>query len=333
MLAHRRFGRCGLVELIRLIAAVAGSLCLAASGLAFDLQGHRGARGLLPENSLEGFQKAIDLGVSTLELDVGISRDGVLVIYHDRDISPLFTRDAQGQWMDKSPGTLFSMRWEAISRYDIGRIRPGTTYARNFATQVPRDGTRIPRLSDLFELVKKGGHSHIRFAIETKLSPLAPDETPDPERFAAAVWEEIQKAGMQQRVQILSFDWRTLQVMQRLAPDVDTVYLSAQQPWLDNIGAQLGHPSPWTAGVAYAAHGSVPRMIKAAGGRIWSAFHGDLTPPLIREAQALGLRVLVWTVNQPDQMLRFIEMGVDGLVTDRPDLAADLLRQRGIRIR
>ena len=317
----------------RLIFTALAGLGLATSAMAFDLQGHRGARGLLPENSLEGFQKAIELGVSTLELDVGMSRDGVLVIYHDRDISPLFTRDAQGQWMDKSPGTLFSMAWEDIRRYDIGRIKPGTTYARNFASQVPRDGTRIPRLADLFEMVKKGGHGHIRFAIETKLSPVAPSETPDPETFTAALWEEIKKAGMQQRVQILSFDWRTLQIMQRLAPQVDTVYLSAQQSWLDNIGAQASQPSPWTAGWAFANHGSVPRMIKAAGGRIWSAFHGDLTEALVREAQSLGLRVLVWTVNNPEQMARFVDMGVDGLVTDRPDLAADLLRKRGVRVR
>lgn len=317
----------------RLICMALAGMWLASSVLAFDLQGHRGARGLLPENSLEGFQKAIDLGVSTLELDVGMSRDGVLVIYHDRDISPLFTRDPQGQWMEKTPGTLYSMRWDDISRYDIGRIKPGSSYARNFASQVPRDGTRIPRLPDLFEMVKKGGHDHIRFAIETKLSPLAPLETPDPDTFTRALWEAIQQAGMQSRVQVLSFDWRTLQIMQRLAPQVDTVYLSAQQSWLDNIGAQSSQPSPWTAGIAFATHGSVPRMIKAAGGRIWSAFQGDLTEPLVREAQGLGLKVLVWTVNQPEQMARFVEMGVDGLVTDRPDLAADLLKKRGIRIR
>ena len=297
--------------------------------LAFDLQGHRGARGLLPENSLVGFQRAMELGVTTLELDIAITSDGVLVIHHDQDINPNHTRDAAGRWLDASPGAIHRLTWAQVQTYDIGKIRPGTGYAKQFASQEARDGTRIPRLSDLFDMVKRLGNERIRFAIETKVSPLDPANTLPPEPFAKAVVDEILKAGMGHRVQVLSFDWRTLQVVQKLAPQIPTVYLTAQQSWTDNIGAQSPTGSPWTAGFQHKDHGSVPRMIKAAGGKVWSAFSGDLTPAKIQEAHELGLQVLVWTVNDPTAMGRFIDWGVDGLITDRPDIGLQVLKARG----
>ncbi len=188
----------------------------------------------------------------------------------------------------------------------------------------------MPRLSDLFDLVKKSGNDTVRFAIETKLNPRQPEATLAPEPFAQAVVDEIRKAGMAQRSQILSFDWRTLQAVQRIAPEIPTVYLSAQQNWLDNIGADAAESSPWTAGVQYREHGSVPRMVKAAGGRFWSVYHGDVDAAKVKEAQSLGLKVLVWTVNDAATMNRVLDFGIDGLITDRPDIARKVLAGRGI---
>jgi glycerophosphoryl diester phosphodiesterase len=176
--------------------------------------------------------------------------------------------------------------------------------------------------------VQRDGHGHIRFAIETKLSPLQPEATLAPEPFALALVEGIKRAGMQDRVQIMSFDWRTLQIVQRIAPTIPTVYLTAQQPWIDNIGATRAEGSPWTAGFQFRDHGSVPKMIKAAGGTYWSVFHGDLDAVKLREAHALGLKVLVWTVNDAATMGRMIDLGVDGLITDRADIARGLLSVR-----
>jgi glycerophosphoryl diester phosphodiesterase len=188
----------------------------------------------------------------------------------------------------------------------------------------------VPRLSDLFDLVKKGGHDAVRFAIETKIDPRRPDATLAPEPFAAAVVDAIRKAGMAQRAQILSFDWRTLQAVQRIAPEIATVYLSAQQSWLDNIGANAPEPSAWTAGIQYAEHRSVPRMVKAAGGKFWSVYFGDVDAAKVKEAQLLGIKVLVWTVNDAPTMERVLDLGVDGLITDRPDIARKVLAARGI---
>ncbi len=312
------------------IAAVLATLLLCTSALAFDLQGHRGARGLLPENSLPSFELAMKLGVTTLELDIAITSDGVLVVHHDLELNPNHTRDAQGRWLEQSSPPIHRMTLAEVQAHDIGRIRPGTRYAAQFPDQQPMDGTRVPRLADLFDLVKRLGNDRIRFAIETKVRPDSPDKTLPPEAFATALVAEIRKAGMQQRVQILSFDWRTLQVVQRIAPEMPTVYLSAQQSWTDNIGAGKPEGSAWVAGFQHREHGSVPRMVKAAGGSTWSVFHADLDAAKLREAQALGLKVLVWTVNDAPTMARLIDMGVDGLITDRPDIAVGVLKDKRI---
>ena len=301
-----------------------------ASAHAFDLQGHRGARGLAPENTLPAFERALELGVTTLELDIAVTRDGVPVIHHDPTLNPDTTRDASGQWLAQRGPALHSLSWAELQAYDVGRLRPGSDYGRRYPEQRPVDGTRIPRLAELFDLVRRQGNGRVRFAIETKLTPDRPEETPAPEPFAQAVVAEIRKAGMAQRAQILSFDWRTLQVVQRIAPEIPTVYLSAQQRWLDNIGAGRAEGSAWTAGFQLRDHGSIPKMIKAAGGAYWSAYFGDLDEAKIREAQSLGLKVLVWTINDPAVMERFIGYGVDGLITDRPDLARRILERRGI---
>ena len=301
--------------------ALAGALLLSFVAHAFDLQGHRGARGLAPENTLPSFERAIALGVTTLELDIAITSDGVLVIHHDTTLNPDTTRDSTGRFLERRGPPIHSIRWAELQTYDVGRLKPGSDYGKRYPDQQPVDGTRIPRLSDLFDLVKRLRDDKVRFAIETKLTPMKPEETPAPEPFARAVVAEIRKAGMAARSQILSFDWRTLQIVQAIAPEIPTVYLTAQQSWLDNVGAGRPEGSAWTAGFQHRDHGSVEKMIKAAGGRYWSAYFGDLDAQKVKEAQSLGLKVLVWTVNDPAVMSRVLDWGADGLITDRPDLA------------
>jgi glycerophosphoryl diester phosphodiesterase len=317
-----------------LLRLLAGALAFAfGAAQAFDLQGHRGARGLLPENTLPAFERALALGVTTLELDIAITRDGVPVIYHDQSLNPDITRDASGRFLERRGPAIHALTWAQLQAYDVGRLKPGTEYAGRYPEQQPVDGTRIPRLADLFDLARRAGDGRVQFAIETKLRPDTPDQAPAPEPFARAVVEEIRKAGVAARSQIQSFDWRTLQVVQKIAPEIATVYLTAQQRWLDNVGAGEAAGSRWTAGFQYREHGSIPKMVKAAGGSHWSAYFGDLDAQKVKEAKALGLKVLVWTVNDPATMARMLDMGVDGLITDRPDLARRLLEERNIRWR
>ncbi|MBN8493201.1 MAG: glycerophosphodiester phosphodiesterase [Burkholderiales bacterium] len=305
-------------------------LCGTLQAAAFDLQGHRGARGLAPENTLPGFALTLGIGVTTLETDIAVSRDGVLLISHDPALNPDITRGPDGQFLNGRGPVIWHTDFAELQRYDVGRLKPGTRYAAMYPEQKPHDGARLPKLEELFALVKKSGNAQMRFALEIKVRPDAPDETMAPEPFAKALVEAVRAAGVAPRTTILSFDWRALQAVQKLAPEIGTVYLTIQQRNFDNIRAGQPGGSAWTAGVQHADHGSVPKMIQAAGGRIWSSFHGDLDAAKVKEAQGLGLTVLAWTVNDPARIAQVMDMGVDGIVSDRPDLVRAEMQRRGM---
>jgi glycerophosphoryl diester phosphodiesterase len=306
-------------------AALLAAALLACPAFAFDLQGHRGGRGLSPENTLPAFERALALGVDTLELDVGLTADGVVVISHDPYLNPMIARDANGQWLEGARGPLIrSLTLAQLRAYDVGRIRPGTSYAGSFATQEARDGTRVPTLAELFALVK-ARRSGVRFNIETKVFPNRPEDTVAPEVLTRALLAVIQDAGMQSRVSIQSFDWRTLKLVQQLAPAIPTVYLTSQNATSDN-----SKDPAWTAGLHFEDHGTVPRMVKAAGGAVWSPNGPALTEPLVKEAHALGLQVIPWTINNPADMDRYIAWGVDGIITDYPDRLREVMAKRGM---
>lgn len=291
----------------------------------FDLQGHRGARGLLPENTLPAYEQALRIGVTTLELDVGVSSDGVVVISHDRALNPEITRDASGQWL-AAPVLVNSLTFKQLQSYDVGRINPASEYAKRFATQVPRDGTRMPALAQLFERMKG---TPVQFNIETKISPEKPSETVSAEVFADKVLAVVQAHGMGQRVTIQSFDWRTLAIVQLRAPGMRTAYLTAQQPWTDNIKPKTTDAARWTHTIRAEEHSDVPSMVKAAGGGIWSPYFADITPALAQKAQSLGLKVVPWTVNTAKDLQAVIDLKVDGLISDYPDRARALLLKAG----
>jgi glycerophosphoryl diester phosphodiesterase len=308
-----------------MIRIVLATVFLAFPAYAFDLQGHRGARGLAPENTLAAFQKALELGVDTIECDMAITRDGVVVIHHDLWLNPDTTRGPDGKWLDKRGPAISELTFAELQQYDVGRLKPGTDYAKGFPDQQPADRARIPRLSDLFDLVKKSGNTTVGFDCETKISPLEPAATLPPEEFARRAIAEIRKAGMERRLMIQSFDWRTLQVVQKEAPEIRTMYLTSPR----TIAPAEGKPSPWLAGFAPEQHGgSVPRAVFAAGGRIWAPNQTFLTPAMLVEAHALGIAVIPWTVNDPAMMVKLLEMGVDGIISDRPDLVQVELRKR-----
>jgi glycerophosphoryl diester phosphodiesterase len=297
----------------------------------FDLQGHRGARGLMPENTLPAFAYALSLGVTTLELDVAVSADGVVVVSHDTRLNPALTRGADGAWLGTRGPVISSLTYAQLKAYDVGRLNPANRYARRFATQTAVDRTRIPTLAAVFALVRRAGNETVRFNIETKLKPTEPELTPAPDAFVRSVLDVIRREKMTSRVAVQSFDWRTLQAVQRQAPEIPTVYLSAQQRWLDNIHRGQPGPSPWTAGFDVDDHaGSVARVIKAAGGAIWSPYHKEVDAAQLREARALGLKVVVWTVNKPTRMDVLLDLGVDGIISDYPDRLRTVMARRGM---
>jgi glycerophosphoryl diester phosphodiesterase len=301
-------------------------LLVAPLAVAFDLQGHRGARGLAPENTLPGFATALRIGIDTLELDVGMSRDGVLVISHDQRLNPAITRDAAGQWLEAPTAAVNELDLVQLHRYDVGRIRPDSAYAMAFPTQRSADGARMPTLEMLFDRVRAWGATAVRFNIETKIDPRLPGQSAGPEAFVDALLAALRQHRMEARVSVQSFDWRTLRLLQERAPQIPTVALTAQQSWLDNVG-----DARWTAGLRLAEHGgSVPRLVKAAGAGTWSPHFADLTQAALQEAHALGLKVVAWTVNDPPHIERMMDWGVDGLISDYPDRVRAAMARRGL---
>ncbi|MGY3477851.1 glycerophosphodiester phosphodiesterase [Bradyrhizobium ottawaense] len=305
------------------------SVLMTGRAMAFDIEAHRGGRALLPENTPPAFANALSMGVDTLELDVGVTADGEVVVSHERGLNPDLARSA-GRTYIAPPGTPFvKLRLDEVRTYDVGQIRPDSAYAKQFPDQRAVPGTRIPTLSELFALVRKSGNSRVRLNIETKIDPNHPDETLDPQAFVAKLLGLIEAEMFSDRVMIQSFDWRTLQLVQQQAPKIPTVYLTLQRGTGQTV--VLDKATNWTAGFSPAEHdSSLPRTIKAAGGAVWSPNFGDVTSALVAEAHELGLRVVVWTVNKREDMARMMELGVDGIISDRPDLLREVAGEKGI---
>lgn len=283
--------------------------------LSLGIQGHRGARGLFPENTLQGFEAARGLGVAAFELDVGLTRDGVVVVSHDPALNPDITRGPNGAWLAEPGPLIRDLTLAELGQFDVGRIRPGTRYTDLFPDQVAIDGARIPTLLDVLRL-----DDRTWFNIELKSDPTHPARTADPVALADAVLAVIDQAGAGTRVMIESFDWRGPRHVRATRPAMPTAWLTSQTT---EAASEI-----WWGGQGLARHGgSVPRAVAAEGGSVWAPQYLTLTQDRLSEAHDLGLSVLPWTVNQPSDLRRLILWGVDGIITDRPDLALRIIGQ------
>ncbi|HWI70458.1 MAG TPA: glycerophosphodiester phosphodiesterase family protein [Baekduia sp.] len=307
------------------ISALAGAAPAVSSADGFDLEAHRGGRGLRPENTLASFGKALQLGVTTLELDTGVTKDGIVVVSHERRISPL---ECGGDPTNKYIGKLVhELTYSQIKTLDCGQRGVSDSLK---ATQEQVPGTRMPKLSQVFALAARYGAKDVQFNIETKIDPTAPSETVGPDTFARKVIAEIKKAHVTKRALLQSFDWRTLKVARSVAPSLRTVAL-----------AQPGNVFPgskWTAGYKITSSkpfddGSVAlvvaRQLKAD---VISPVATATTAKLIKSSHNVGLPVIPWTVNEKPDMAKLIDAGVDGLISDYPDRLRAVLIDKGIEV-
>jgi len=293
----------------------------------FELQGHRGARGLWPENTLAGFVRTVALGVGTLELDCGMTRDGMLVVTHDPELNPDCTRDAHGRFLAAPGPAVVALDYAELAQYDVGRLRPGSAYAARFPEQQPIDGERIPRLGAVLELAR--AHPGVRLAIEVKTFPEEPARTAPPASFARALRAELERTGSAAQVCIMAFDWRVIRAAQALMPHVPTVALTGEQAGFDTVRLGASPPSPWLSGLDPARFdSSVVRLVAASGARTWGPDFRDLDAQRVAAAHGLGLRVVPWTVNDPADAVRLLDFGVDGMASDRPDVLRNVLAGR-----
>lgn len=317
----------------RLAAAALAVLLSAGPALAFDLQGHRGARGLMPENSLPGFAKALSLGVTTLELDLAMTADGHLVVTHDPKLNSDIAQRPDGTYVSEEGPLIRELTLAQVQSYDVGTLRPGSGYAGSFKDQQAVPGTRMPTLAEVVALTERAGATAMRFNIEVKANPARPELTIDRKAFTQAAVAEIVRLGIVGRTTLQSFDWAVPMQAQKLQPALKTAYLTIARGRNDNI--QRGRPgaSPWLGGLDIdAVAGSAPKAVAQAGGAVWSPFFRDLTDDDLKAARELGLKIIPWTVNDPQDMANLIERGVDGIITDYPDRLRAVLTAKGMAL-
>lgn len=310
----------------------------------FDFEAHRGGRDARPENTLVSFAYALELGVTTLEMDMQLTKDGQIVISHNPVLNPNLTKGPDGNYVKAGQYDLRKMTLAEIKQFDVGTMNPaaGDYYEGHGKTQLSVPGTKIPTLEEVFELANAYGNDKIYFNIETKsyADPADPNyaNNADPEKFVKKFYEIVKKYHMEDRVFLQSFDWRTLKIMHKIDPAITLVALSSEQPswgYVDGCYLKIGDKkaSPWLAGLNINDyHGDYVKAAKAIGADIVSPYWEELSPQLVSEAHELGMKVVPWTVNSPKSMNMLIDMGVDGMISDKPWILRDLLIKRNIPV-
>lgn len=303
---------------------------------------HRGGADLWPENTITAFTGAIACGADGAELDVHLSRDGEIVVFHDEALKPEIVRGAEGQWLPRPGPLLKDLTFAGLQAYDVGRLKPGSGYARRHPRQQPQDGERIPRLADVIELAKARSAT-FQLWIELKTDLLHGERGADPERLAEAVVACVEDSGFADRAVFVSFDWRALKRAAQLAPHIPRYATTLPLSWFGrgNPPPEDGPPPPseltawraaWNAGAPWEAgchardHGSFQAAIGALGATGWFPFFRDLTEESVAAARFHGLRVAGWTAPA-SAWGRLIALGVDAICTDDPTTFSNRLSQ------
>jgi glycerophosphoryl diester phosphodiesterase len=288
------------------------------------IYGHRGARGVLPENTMPGFDYLRTHRVPGVEMDVQVTADGQAVIIHDPLIPAQIARDGSGAWLAAPGPKVCDLTLEQVQAYDLGRLNPAHPYSGRYPDQQPADGARAPTLAEFLDWAKADPDLVVN--IEIKSFANRADLGPAPEVLAQAVIAALAANPLAGLCVISSFDWRVLGAVARLAPQIARGYLTLSRP---DAEANIYDGSDWMDGLRLADHGgSLPHLIAAQGGVCWCPYFRDITQQDVRLAQSLGLAVNVWTVNQEQDLHSVIALGVDGVISDYPLLAMAAAKQR-----
>ena len=287
--------------------------------------GHRGVRGLLPENSMIGFEFTLLIGVRLLEFDVMLTGDEVPVITHDHRLHTSTFTHPDGM-SGKSP-KVSELTFAELESYEIGRIDSRSDYGRRFPDQVQIDGLRVPRLGALLDLAVRPENADTYLMLELKSDPAFATETKYRQNFVQRVMREVQAKGLTSRTLLHSFDWNLLAECQRLYPEMPTSFLTQLTEDEDDRGeGSTQSVRPDFQGVTHA----IPDMVKDAGGALWCPHVDDVTADGVARARELGLCVAAWTVNEPADIERMIGVRVDAIVTDYPGRVQQKLSEHGI---
>ena len=288
------------------------------------IYGHRGARGVLPENTLDSFQYLFDNDIKAYETDILISKDLIPVITHDFRLSPSMTKDSEGNWLENEDVKIIDLTYDQISKFEVGSLNKLTKYGRRFLNQKKLPNQKIPKLSQLLDLTTKNNNSNLIINLEIKSTPVQENLTPPPEVLAKIVIEEVNKSILIDKIIYSSFDWRVLREIKNYNSEIPRAYLTQDQR---NIYDQ----SPWMDFTPLHNNVDLPKLIKAHGGKACHPYHKNINEKNIKIAQSENLPVNVWTVNKEKDMVRMIDYGVDGIMTDYPVQLKELCEKKNIK--
>lgn len=271
-----------------------------------QIYAHRAGRGLAPENTLIACQTTLPLNVDFIDFDIGMTKDGEIVVTHDMCLNPATTRDLHGRFItDSIP--IYSLTYEELKAFNVGQINPNTPYRSYFPNQRQVEHASIPLLREAIDFIRSRVGGQVNFQIEIKIDyPF----TPPGKRVAQALFEILEETHLVEEVEVQSFDYQVLQMIQSLDSRLKTTYLT--QKIENNFSL---------------------KKIKEMGGSCWGPFQMEVTQTHIAQAHALGLKVVPWGYPEEEgtefnvsKMAQLLAWGVDGIITDRPDKLKNMLK-------
>lgn len=305
----------------------------------FDLEAHRGGRDVRPENTLYSYAYAIELGATSIECDMQLTKDGQIVMSHNPILNSDITRDENGNYIKNNKYDIRLMTVDELKKFDVGVMDPncGEYYDLHGKTQFTYDA-KIPTLEELMQLIQSYGDKNIVLNIETKSYPdpasAGYKNNADPKKFVEVFNNIVKKYDMEDRVVLQSFDWQTLIEMKKLNPNISTSALWQEQPsWgrdSESLRRYEKKKSPWLGGFRY--QGNPVKAAHAIGADIISPYYTEISKQDVDEAHSLGMKVVPWTVNNEKDMNMLLDMSVDDIISDKPWLLKQVLEKRNIKL-
>ena len=289
------------------------------------IYGHRGARGVLPENTLESFKYLFENNIHAYETDILISKDFIPVITHDFRLDPSYTKDINDNWIEDENIKIIDLTYDQILQFDVGTLNKLSKYGRKFVNQKSLQNQKIPKLSELLKLTSDNIVEDLLINLEIKSTPVEKNLTPEPDEMVKIIIDEVSRSNLEDRIIYSSFDWRVLREIKERGSKIPRAYLTSgargkiydKSPWLDF--------TPLHNGV------ELPELIRALGGSAWHPNYKDVNKEIVQISHDKGLPVNVWTVNRESDMLRMIDYGVDGIMTDYPLKLKELCERKNIK--
>lgn len=324
-----------------------------------EVYAHRGARSFSPENTLPAYKTGLAVGTDWVDMDIGITKDGVILIDHDIWLNPDILRKDGKFWanskqefykqLESAPGGIDkniqpylvkNLTVTQLQQYDAGMLNPNSPYAKYFPAQYPVNGTPMPTLQEIIDYVNYTTNKKVNFQIEIKNDPTHPKWTVSDHEFAKKVNDILVTNNLVDRAEIQSFDWKPLYELHKLNPKVKLAFLVGGDDIERMHSKDAKEAGLWSGGKLLKNYNnSIPQMIKALGGSCYEPQDTALTKEDLDEAHKLGLKVVVWTWPEnsgaafdPVLVDKLIKWGVDGIITDDPAQLNSMLAARGLPV-